>query len=134
MSDYDPNVLGAAETGWEEGYDAAVTHTNGGPVPRNPYTKLREDRIAYVREQIREEFGPLNEDDDLVILPDDLLDALLDSHADWLAVRGNVTEQVRAYVQRIEEQWWVYSAQGLNVQAIIDDLVAILDGDGGESK
>lgn len=86
MSEYDPTHIGALETGWEEGYDAAVAHTTGGPVPRNPYTKLRDDRLEYVRRQVVEQFGDLDRyDNEDFIDQDDVLDAILNAHADWLA-------------------------------------------------
>lgn len=83
---HDPTYLGAAATGWEEGYDAAVAHTAGGPVPRNPYTQLRDDRHAYVREQVVETYGSLITDDgDSLFDYAEVVAAILDAHTDWLA-------------------------------------------------
>lgn len=83
---HDPTYLGAAETGWEQGYDAAVAHASGGSVPRNPYTQLRDDRRAYVRDQIIDTYGDLrDEEGDSLFDNTEVLDAILDAHADWIA-------------------------------------------------
>lgn len=91
---HDPTSLGALETGWEEGYDAAVTHTSGGPVPRNPYTKLRDDRIAYVEQQVRESFTVCDEDGEDIFDQTDFIDAILDAHADWIAGQASAIQTV----------------------------------------
>lgn len=86
---HDPTYLGAAETGWEQGYDAAVAHASGGSVPRNPYTQLRDDRAAYVQNRVNDQFDvQLNEDgEDVFDTNADWIDAILDAHTDWLAAQ-----------------------------------------------
>lgn len=108
MSDYDPNVLGACENAYDEGYGDAVIDIRRSlrgagianvddiieaPDPEdreNPYTKMREDRIAYVEQQVRESFTVCDEDGEDIFDQTDFIEAILDAHADWIADHGGV--------------------------------------------
>lgn len=109
MTDTDPTNLHALETGYDEGYDEALLDVNrqlrdaginpddlfgdGVEARTNPYTKLFDDRREYVREQVNEQFGSLHDgdsDEDLFD-HDDVLDAILDAHADWMTAHQNRT-------------------------------------------
>lgn len=97
----DPTHLGALQTGYDEGYDDALIDVNrqlrdagidpadlfgdGVEARTNPYTKLFDDRRDYVQQQVSEAFSFYGPDDEDVFDQIDLIDAILDAHADWLA-------------------------------------------------
>lgn len=84
---YDPTYLNASETAYNEAIDDAVfTLRQGGDIETmtNPYTRLRDDRRAYVLGAVSDAFGVLV-DEDGEEYGDDVYDALLDAHADWIA-------------------------------------------------
>ena len=89
---HDPTYLGAAAQGYDEGYLAGQLDARRGvddPDGSNPFTKLRDDRRAYVREQVTESFGSFyGPDDEDVFDVEDFVDAILDAHADWLAAQA----------------------------------------------
>lgn len=107
---HDPTHLGALETGYEEGHTDAVIalrraiHQIGlDPDNRdallriveadygNPHTKLFDDRREYVRQQVVDTYGPLiTEDGDSLFDNTEVVDAILDAHADWLAAREDI--------------------------------------------
>lgn len=105
---HDPTALGALQTGYEEGHNDAVialrravedirdSNLRGALLRAveddysNPFEKLFDDRREYVREQVTEMFGHIVTDtDDETDLFDmtDVVDAMLDAHADWIAGR-----------------------------------------------
>ena len=101
MTHHDPTNLGALETGYDEGYDDALIDVNrqlrdaglnpadlfgdGVEARTNPYTKLFDDRREYVRQQVVDTYGPLiTEDGDGLFDYTEVVDAILDAHADWL--------------------------------------------------
>lgn len=97
---HDPTLLGALETGYEQGHIDAITEVRAKLIAAgldldsvdlegdyaNPFTKLFDDRRAYVREQVTDTFGSItNEDGDDLFDCADAIDTILDAHADWLA-------------------------------------------------
>ncbi|WP_287004625.1 MULTISPECIES: hypothetical protein [Gordonia] len=106
---HDPTHLGALETGYEEGHNDAVIalrraiHQIGlDPDNRdallrnvesdygNPFTKLFDDRREYVREQVSNAFGTIVDEDGDDLFDGEVIDAILDAHADWLAAREDI--------------------------------------------
>lgn len=96
----DPTHLGALEAGYELGHTEAVIALRNalaaGTDPAhladvletsysNPHTKLFDDRRDYVQQQVSEAFSFYGPDDEDVFDQTDLIDAILDAHADWLA-------------------------------------------------
>lgn len=81
----DPTHLGALETGWDEGYLAGLAAAATDSEAENPHTKLFDDRRAYVEQQIVDTYGPLTtEDGDSLFDYAEVVDAILDAHADWM--------------------------------------------------
>lgn len=89
---FDLTHLGASEHAFDEGYLAGQIDARNGrddPDASNPYTRLREDRRAYVRDQVANTFGHVVDEDGNDILDADAwLDEILDAHADWMTGRG----------------------------------------------
>lgn len=96
---HDPTLLGALETGYEQGHIDAITEVRAKLIAAgldldsvdlegdyaNPFTKLFDGRREYVEQQVREAFTVVDEDGEDVFEQTDFIDAILDAHADWLA-------------------------------------------------
>lgn len=103
MTTHDPTHLGALETGYDQGYDEALLAVNrqlrdaglnpddlfgdGVESGTNPYTRLRDDRTAYVQQQVTDAFGTITDEDGDDLFDGEIIDAILDAHADWLTNR-----------------------------------------------
>lgn len=103
MTTHDPTHLGALETGYDQGYDEALLAVNrrlrdaglnpddlfsdGVESGANPYTRLRDDRTAYVQQQVTDAFGTITDEDGDDLFDGEIIDAILDAHADWLTNR-----------------------------------------------
>lgn len=103
MTTHDPTYLGALETGYDQGYDEALLAVNrqlrdaglnpddlfgdGVESGTNPYTRLRDDRTAYVQQQVTDAFGTITDEDGDDLFDGEIIDAILDAHADWLTNR-----------------------------------------------
>lgn len=114
----DPTHLGALQTGYEQGHsdavlDLRVALREHGIDPEtieavvtdryaNPFEALFDDRREYVRQEVRETFGSVtDEDGDDLFDQTDLVDAILDAHADWLtghAAPVGTPDDVRALI------------------------------------
>lgn len=106
--------LEAMAQAWTEGYydgredgrydERYAEGINPNAVPKNPYRKLLDDRRAFVRELVENEYGALPGDDGAIdnVLGDDnaeWFDAVLDAHDQWhtLQSRG----RCRAALHRV---------------------------------
>lgn len=81
------NYLSWMAQAWDDGYSDGMAAAACDAEAMNPYQKLIDDRRQCVRDVIEDQFGPLTDDDDVVILPDHLLDAILDAHDEWLSIQ-----------------------------------------------
>lgn len=116
MTHHDPTNLGALETGYDEGYgdamiaaqrelrdtgadtrlDPLVDRSLAGGID-NPYRRVFNDRLAYVREQVTNSVGDFyGPDDESVFEWGEFIDAILDAHADWLAAQAARAEVVES--------------------------------------
>lgn len=101
----DPTHLAASEAAYDEGYgdamiaaqrelrdtaadtrlDPLVDQALAGGID-NPYRRVFNDRLAYVREQVTNTHGDFyGPDDESVFDEAEFVGAILDAHADWLA-------------------------------------------------
>ena len=63
----------------------------------NPYRRVFNDRLAYVREQVTNSVGDFyGPDDESVFEWGEFIDAILDAHADWLAAQAARAEVVES--------------------------------------
>lgn len=97
---HDPTHLGALQTGYEQGHtdavlDLRIALRQHGIDPEtieavvtdrytNPFEALFDDRREYVRQEVRDAFGSVTDEDGDDLFDGEVIDAILDAHADWL--------------------------------------------------